>query len=266
MNAQKLKVVSQAAELLKQGISGAIEQGVEFEILLALYQKLAILCFDHEQYIAVYPVLCDLIYSGQARENGRDDDANMVNSVEPRFASDVTLLLVLAQIEYKLGNSQACNHLCDMIISQSPQHMQALEMKGDICKHFCQIDQAFYYYSKAIESSQSFSSQARGGGGVSSALSNMGDLYKMQGKMREAIRHYERALTREAQASAKPAHHSETQAGQKLTGSTNVTSEQSSISTVYAETFMKLFNTKMACCDWTNYFEFTEHLKEIVLK
>lgn len=29
---------------------------------------------------------------------------------------------------------------------------------------------------------------------------------------------------------------------------------------------MKLFNTKMACCDWKDYFEFTEHLKQIVLK
>ena len=65
-------------------------------------------------------------------------------------------------------------------------------MKGDICKHFCQIDQAFYYYSKAIESN-AFCKSPR----VSSALSNMGDLYKMQGKMREAIRHYERALMKE---------------------------------------------------------------------
>ena len=28
---------------------------------------------------------------------------------------------------------------------------------------------------------------------------------------------------------------------------------------------MKLFNTKMACCDWKDYFQFTEHLKTIVL-
>lgn len=34
--------------------------------------------------------------------------------------------------------------------------MQAFEMKGDICKHFCQIDEAFFYYNKAIESSKSF--------------------------------------------------------------------------------------------------------------
>lgn len=29
---------------------------------------------------------------------------------------------------------------------------------------------------------------------------------------------------------------------------------------------MKLFNTKMACCNWKNYFEFIEHLKSIVLR
>jgi predicted negative regulator of RcsB-dependent stress response len=32
---------------------------------------------------------------------------------------------------------------------------------------------------------------------MSSALSNMGDLYKMQGKMKEAIHHYESALMQE---------------------------------------------------------------------
>jgi hypothetical protein len=29
--------------------------------------------------------------------------------------------------------------------------MQALEMKGDICKYFCNLDQALFYYSKAVE-------------------------------------------------------------------------------------------------------------------
>lgn len=40
----------------------------------------------------------------------------------------------------------------------------------------------------------------------------------------------------------------------------------SRVSKIYAETFMKLFNTKMACCDWKDYEKFTQHLKEIVLK
>lgn len=102
------------------------------------------------------------------------------------FSTDLTLLLVLAELEYKFGNSTNCNMLCDKIIQQSPQHIKALEMKGDICKHFCQIDQAFYYYSKAIESSNQFQGQTSDKCGqisASSALSNMGDLYKMQGKM-----------------------------------------------------------------------------------
>jgi hypothetical protein len=29
---------------------------------------------------------------------------------------------------------------------------------------------------------------------------------------------------------------------------------------------MKLYNTKMACCDWKDYFQFVEHLKSIVIK
>lgn len=62
----------------------------------------------------------------------------------------MTLLLILAQIEYSLGNSQKCHELCDAIIALDDSKIEALEMKGDICKHFCQIDQAFFFYSKAI--------------------------------------------------------------------------------------------------------------------
>lgn len=106
--------------------------------------------------------------------------------------SDLTLLLVLAQIEYKLGNSDRCNALCDAILAQDSACIKAYEMKGDICRHFCQIDQAFFFYHKASESSQG------GGAGESSAMSKLGDLYKFQGKMSEAILHYERALTNES--------------------------------------------------------------------
>ena len=56
------------------------------------------------------------------------------------FRKDMTLLLILAQIEYKLGNSQRCNQLCDALIAMDNCKIEALEMKGDICKHFCQID------------------------------------------------------------------------------------------------------------------------------
>jgi hypothetical protein len=66
-----------------------------------------------------------------------------------------------------------------------PGHLLALEMKGDICKHFFQqmqnnqfLDQAFYYYSKAIESNPYNQST-----NMSSALSNIGDLYRGQGKL-----------------------------------------------------------------------------------
>ena len=30
--------------------------------------------------------------------------------------------------------------LCDALIAQDNTKIEALEMKGDICKHFCQID------------------------------------------------------------------------------------------------------------------------------
>jgi len=74
----------------------------------------------------IYPVLTQLIY-----------EAPKHNLVKTTVVTDITLLLILAQIEYKLGNSEPCNYLCDLIISQAPTNMHALEMKGDICKHFC---------------------------------------------------------------------------------------------------------------------------------
>ena len=79
---------------------------------------------------------------------------------------------------------------------------------------------------------------------MSSALSNIGDLYRGQGKLQQAIMHYEQSLMKKEQS----------------------TVSESRVSKIYAETFMKLFNTKMACCDWKNYDQFTQHLKEIVLK
>jgi hypothetical protein len=41
---------------------------------------------------------------------------------------------------------------------------------------------------------------------------------------------------------------------------------QVNISKLYAETFVKLFNTKIACCDWNNYEKYNDHLKKILLK
>ena len=157
----------------------------------------------------------------------------------------MTLLLVLAQIEYKLGNSQRCNELCDALIAQDNCKIEALEMKGDICKHFCQIDQAFFYQSQAIEHNND----------VSRAHSKVGDLYEHQGKMKEAIQHYETALITEIE---------------KNYGKINLSQidfqGQSQISKIYTETFVKLFTTKNSSCDWRDYFQFTSHLKQIVLK
>jgi hypothetical protein len=39
-----------------------------------------------------------------------------------------------------------------------------------------------------------------------------------------------------------------------------------SLSKIYIETFVKLFKTKNASCDWSDYFELTQHLKSIVIK
>lgn len=38
------------------------------------------------------------------------------------------------------------------------------------------------------------------------------------------------------------------------------------ISSIYSETFVKLFVTKGACCDWYQYDWLVEHLKHILLQ
>lgn len=122
------------------------------------------------------------------------------------FSRDLTLLLVLAQIEFALGDSARCSMLCDAILTQgeSPARIKAFNMKGDICRHFCQIDQAFFYYQQAVETSCSraiiVEPTSERQSGVSHSLSSMGDIYMHQGKMREAILLYERALMRSSDA------------------------------------------------------------------
>ena len=134
-------------------------------------------------------------------------------------------------------------------------------MKGDICKHFCQIDQAFFFYQRAIESTPS-SSQSPG---MSQALSNMGDLYKFQGKMQLAIQHYEKALLSEVRKQAEAKTIRIEGAGSELHLSQVRFLERHSIADIYAQTFVKLFNAKMACCDWRDYDLLQAHLREIVL-
>jgi len=80
------------------------------------------------------------------------------NLVNFDFSGDLTLLLILSQIEFKYGNSQGCNDLCDRILKQDVANIKALNMKGDICKFFCQIDQAFFWYTKAIDLNQNVQS------------------------------------------------------------------------------------------------------------
>lgn len=69
---------------------------------------------------------------------------------------------------------------------------------------------------------------------MSSALSNMGDLYKMQGHMNQAIKFYEESLLKKEISANK----------------------ENNFTKIYAEIFMKLFKTKMACCDWKDYNKF----------
>ena len=95
-------------------------------------------------------------------------------------------------------------------------------------------------------------------------MSKLGDLYKFQGKMSEAILHYERALTNESNSL------SQNQLVQSSPGQVagldtiqldcNKTGH---ISKIYSETFVKLFVTKGACCDWYQYEWLVEHLKYI---
>ena len=68
--------------------------------------------------------------------------------------------------------------------------------------------------------------------------------------MREAIQHYECALMREADGAL---------------NQVNIAHVES-ISKIYSETFIKLYNTKLASCDWNHHQEFIEHLKHILMK
>lgn len=91
--------------------------------------------------------------------------------------------------------------------------------------------------------------------GVSSALTSMGDIYHMQGKMRDAIQQYEKALLRESSLDIESLDFGSLDKGLEA---------DNAIGKAYAETFVKLFNTKVACCDWSQLPAFTAHLKHIL--
>ena len=85
--------------------------------MLALYQKLAIFAYDTDTYHAVYQQLRTLVEVND--QSGQD--VEMVDSAyEPLkllCSKDLTLLLVMAQIEYKLGDRIRCNAICDRILA-----------------------------------------------------------------------------------------------------------------------------------------------------
>lgn len=114
------------------------------EVLLAMYQKLAIICFDNGEHMRVYTTLQDIMFSceGQPARNSNmatnetwledtnkmdvdmaasssfiQDRVGQSGSLKTLLQNDLTLLLVLARIEYKLGNSDRCNALCDAILA-----------------------------------------------------------------------------------------------------------------------------------------------------
>ena len=61
-------------------------------------------------------------------------------------------------------------------------------------------------------------------------------------------------------------HYKECLLNEEKIGGQNPNSQSPSISKIYAETFMKLFNTKMQCCDWNNYYDYVDNLKKIIMK
>ena len=85
----------------------------------------------------------------------------------------------------------------------------------------------------------------------------MGDIYQLQGKMRDAIQLYEKALLRESSLDLESL---DFESLDKCLESEN------SIGKAYAETFVKLFNTKVACCDWSQLGAFNAHLKHILTR
>ncbi len=61
---------------------------------------------------------------------------------------------------------------------------KAIELKGDFHRSYNQFDQAYLFYKKAIEVNPD----------SHSANSSLGDVLKSNGKLREAIDHYKKAL------------------------------------------------------------------------
>jgi tetratricopeptide (TPR) repeat protein len=62
---------------------------------------------------------------------------------------------------------------------------KAFELKGNLCREYGQIEQAFFFYKRAIEVNPE----------SHDANSGIGDIYRYQGKLKEAIEYYKKALS-----------------------------------------------------------------------
>lgn len=120
----------------------------------------------------------------------------------------------------KYGNSLV---ICEKVLLRDQSNERAFELKGDLCKYHGQFDQAFLFYSRAIELNPE----------SSSVNSSIADLYRTQGKLKQAIDHYKKAL---------------------------------SVKIDLAATFAAMCNAKQFCCDWEQYDECFEHLFSLVSK
>ena len=84
--------------------------------------------------------------------------------------------------------------------------------------------------------------------------------------MSEAILHYERALTNESNYLSQKMQITNSQPQTSGLDTNQLDQNKTeNISKIYSETFVKLFITKGACCDWYQYEWLVEHLKYILL-
>jgi tetratricopeptide (TPR) repeat protein len=123
----------------------------------------------------------------------------------------------MACLDLKVGKLDSCMDICDRILSVDAFNEKAFEIKGDLHKCVEQLDQAFLYYKRAIE----FNPDSH------SANSSVADILRRNGKLKEAIDHYKKAL---------------------------------SVRIDLADTFSKLCSAKLSCCDWEQQEDCYNHL------
>lgn len=47
---------------------------------------------------------------------------------------NILVWINLAYLEYKLGNVESCNMICEKVISIDPNNEKVFELRGDLCK------------------------------------------------------------------------------------------------------------------------------------